>query len=217
MICGSPRGEKSYTLRLVRALAVGAQAAGASADVVDLNALAIRYCRACDVCHARGQCVHADDVSALVERLHKVEGIVLASPNYFQNVTAQMKTFLDRLSFLIHGQRLSGKYGAALATSGGPAYEPVIRYLDDTLVAMGVFYVGGVGVGLCEGPAVFEKAEARARSLGRELVEAIRTRRTYPDQIQRYALQAASFRALGERNRDRWPYEHVLRSGLPRR
>ena len=59
-INASPRGSKSETLKLVKAVLNGAKSAGAEVDLVDLCKLQIEYCNACGVCHKRGKCVKKD-------------------------------------------------------------------------------------------------------------------------------------------------------------
>jgi multimeric flavodoxin WrbA len=209
-LVGSPHGAKSQTLRLVKALAAGAEEGGAVVETVDVCRLKIKYCKGCDACHAAGPCVHKDDFAALYDRLLAADGVVFASPDYFRTVTAQMKTVIDRLSQVIHCQLFAGKYACSVVTSGGPAFEEVGRYLSEIIVSLGAFDAGSVGVGLSQGPQAFAQAEERARALGKELAEAIRARRVYPDQAKRHEQNAAYFRGLVERNKDRWPYEHSL-------
>jgi multimeric flavodoxin WrbA len=209
-LVGSPHGEKSQTLRLARALVAGAEKAGAVVETVDVCRLKIKYCKGCDACHAGGPCAHKDGFGALYEKLLAADGLVFCSPDYFRTVTAQMKTVIDRLSQIIHCQLFAGKYACSVVTSGGPAYEEVVRYLAEVIVSLGAYDVGSAGVGLCQGPQAFAQAEERARALGRELAEAIRTRRVYPDQAKRHEQTASYFRRLVEMNKDRWPYEYSI-------
>jgi multimeric flavodoxin WrbA len=45
-------------------------------------------------------CVIDDDEKKLYQEIVKSDGVILGSPAYFQSVTAQMKTFIDRIGFL---------------------------------------------------------------------------------------------------------------------
>ncbi len=40
-----------------------------------------------------------DGINGFIEKMEKAEGILLGSPVYFSNVTAQMKAFIDRFVF----------------------------------------------------------------------------------------------------------------------
>jgi multimeric flavodoxin WrbA len=50
-INGSPRREKSQTLRLLKGILDGARQGGAETELVDVCKLRIEYCTACDTCH----------------------------------------------------------------------------------------------------------------------------------------------------------------------
>ncbi len=123
-ICASPRGSKSTTLRLVQAALEGAKASGAEVELVDVCKLDIKFCNACQVCFKEGKCVHKDDFQGLYEKILAADGLVWGSPNYFRSVTAQMKTFIDRMADAVHCQLLRGKYCCSVS-SGGSNYDQV--------------------------------------------------------------------------------------------
>jgi multimeric flavodoxin WrbA len=87
-INGSPRRKKSHTLKLVDAVLDGVQDCGAETELVDIGALDIRYCLGCQVCYAEGECVQADDLFDLWDKMMRTDGIVLGSPVYINGVTA---------------------------------------------------------------------------------------------------------------------------------
>ena len=209
-ITSSPRGRRSLTNRLARAILDGAAESGAKVEKVELCGLRLEFCKACDVCPATGACVHKDDVAALRKKLLAADGLVFASPNYFRTVSAPMKALLDRLADVIHLQSFAGKYACSASTSGGPACELVTDYLGEILLSLGASVVGSAAASVSAGPEALAAAEERARALGRELAEAIASRREYPEQKARHAQTAAYFRSLVERNKDRWTYEHAV-------
>ena len=207
-ITSSPKGEKSATLKLAKAFAEGAQRAGADVELVDVCRLKIGYCKACDVCHRSGRCIHKDDFAALRDKLLQADGVMLSSPNYFRTVTAQLKTMLDRMSDMIHLQRFTGKYACSLATAGGPNAAEVTQYLDEVLISLGALVVGNVVASVGGGPQPLAEAEPKARALGEEMVSAISQRRVYPEQQERHRQTDSYFRRLVEFNKDRWPFEY---------
>ena len=79
-INASPRGPKSQTLRLVRAVLDGAQKAGAETEFIDLCKLDIEYCNACGSCFAKGKCIHDDDFEELYRKILSCNGIVMGRP-----------------------------------------------------------------------------------------------------------------------------------------
>ena len=213
-INASPRGSRSETLRLVKAVLEGAKDSGAETELVDLCKLDIEYCNACGTCFAKGECIYDDDFVELYRKILDGDGLVLGSPNYFHTVTAQMKTMLDRMADTTHCQLLAGKYGCSVATSGGPAFDEVTDYLNRILIGLGANSVGKVGASP-RFPDQMEAAERQAFALGQELVKAIQTKKVYPDQEAVHQEMREHFKALVEMNKDFWTheYEHWKRMG----
>ena len=96
---GSPRGAEGNTDILVQAFLQGAREEGATAETVYVKDLSISPCTGCFACWSStpGVCVHADDMTEMLERVRKADLFVLASPLYGNMVTGIMKVFLDRM------------------------------------------------------------------------------------------------------------------------
>lgn len=94
-INGSHRVGKSTSTLLKKALA-SAQECGADVDIVELAQVDINYCIGCNTCLRSSSCALHDDMDGLYSKMCNADGIVLASPNYFANVSARMKCFIDR-------------------------------------------------------------------------------------------------------------------------
>jgi multimeric flavodoxin WrbA len=97
----SPRpggNSRTLTARFVdRARALGAEVA-----VHALNDLDYSGCQACDGCRAGDTpCILDDDLSGILEAVHEADVLVLASPVYFGDVSAQLKGFIDRTRSLL--------------------------------------------------------------------------------------------------------------------
>jgi len=214
-INSSPRGKNSRTLKLVDAVLDGAKERGAETELVDIGALDIRYCLGCQVCYAEGECVQADDLAELVDKMLSADGIVLGSPVYMHSVTAQLKTVIDRMADAIHCQLLSGKYGCAVTTSGGSGDAEVLDYMNHFLNELGVVTVGQVGVALDRNSAALDAAINEAFKLGITLAESIQTKRAYPAQEKEIAERRAFFAQLIEANKAAWAhqYEYWMEKG----
>jgi len=206
-ICASPRGSKSTTLRLVQAALDGAKASDAKVELVDLCRLDIKFCNACQVCFKEGKCVHKDDFQGLYDKILAADGLVWGSPNYFRSVTAQMKTFIDRMADAVHCQLLSGKYSCSVA-SGGSNYDQVTTYLDDLMLNFGAFVTGSVGAAMNQGPAAQEGAEKNAFLLGKSLAEDIRIKRDYIEQRKMQGEIRDYFMKLVKMNKESWEHEY---------
>lgn len=203
-ICGSPRGKKSQTKALAGEVLKAAQAGGADVDMVDLSEARLEFCRACEACHQKPGCVLHDDAKTILANVLSADGLVLASPVYLNQVTAQLKAVLDRSSHFVHCMRLIGKYLAVVTTSGGGGGAPVQAYLRNYANTVGAQCVGGVDARSPLKPADV----AAAVALGKALVAAIQTKQQYPDQIKSIELQKQYFRKLITLHKDDWPYEY---------
>ncbi len=203
-ICGSPRGKNSQTKALAAEVLKAARAQGADVDMVDLSEAQIEFCRACEACHQKPGCVLHDDANTILANVLNADGLVLASPVYLNQVTAQLKTVLDRSSHFVHCMRLIGKYLAVVTTSGGGGGAQVQAYLKHYGNTVGAQCVGGVDARSPLKPADV----AAATALGKALVTAIQTKQQYPDQIQKIELQKQYFRKLITLRKDDWPYEY---------
>ncbi|MCK9308574.1 MAG: flavodoxin family protein [Methanoculleus sp.] len=214
-VVGSPRGMRSRTRRLASFVLAGAKEAGAEVDLIDRADLQIIACTACESCSLDGTCVFADDFSAAYDRMLDADGLVLASPVYVDNVSGQMKVFIDRLADAMHYQNFAGKYGCSLATTQVSGGDAVVGYLNHVLNYLGVTAVGGMSVALGDDPAAIDRAESAARDLGRRLVLAISDRPRYPDQEAEMAENREYFADIVRANRDWRPdeYERWVREG----
>jgi len=213
-INGSPRGEKSMTLKLVKSVLEGANEAGAEVELVDLCNLNIEYCNACAVCYRTGKCTKEDDFEELYEKILESNGLVLGSPVYFNSVTAQLKTVIDRLSDAVHCQLLHGKYGCSVATSGCQGHQMVAEYMNNILTALGANTVGIAGAAMIE-PSAMETAEDDAFKLGQSLVKSIEDNTIFLEQEEIHKVMRERFGELVTKNKDLWTheYDHWLMMG----
>ena len=95
---GSARGKKGVTWRLLDSLLKGLSEAGATVKDIQLKEMNISYCRACLTCMHKtpGQCAQRDDMDQLYPLLKESDLFVMGTPLYTDNMSAQMKTVMDR-------------------------------------------------------------------------------------------------------------------------
>jgi len=94
-VIGSPRsGGNSETI--VDAVLAGAKENGKDVKKYNLNKMNIIGCQACMGCKKSGKCVQKDDMTALLEDIKSAEAIVVSSPIYFGQPSAQFRMFQDR-------------------------------------------------------------------------------------------------------------------------
>ncbi len=104
VIDGGPR--KTFnTASMLKKFAEGAASVSSEIEVntVRLYGLDYKGCMSCMACKIRGKasniCKFKDALTPVLEEIAEADGLVLGSPNYFGEVTAQMRAFLERLAF----------------------------------------------------------------------------------------------------------------------
>lgn len=115
---GSPR-KKGNSATLADQLIKGAKNKGAEVDSVYLNGLDIGPCQGCGKCRSNSssRCAIKDDMHNLYAKLETAEAIVIVSPVYFFNFSAQTKIFIDRCYALGNSKDFfKGKVFALLLT-----------------------------------------------------------------------------------------------------
>jgi multimeric flavodoxin WrbA len=117
-INGSPRKGGNTEILLKQALAPLA-AAGWETEFVQLGGKPIRGCQACYECFKKKnrRCSQKDEFfNDCFEKMAASDAILLGSPTYFTDVSAEMKALLDRsgLVALANGGLFRGKIGAAV-------------------------------------------------------------------------------------------------------
>jgi multimeric flavodoxin WrbA len=97
---GSPR-RKGNSAFLLDCFLSEARTLGARTRLVEVDRHHILPCKEYTVCEKRGTCPIEDDMAAeIYGLLREAEFIVLASPVFFYNVTAQLKALIDRCQTL---------------------------------------------------------------------------------------------------------------------
>lgn len=214
-IQSSPRGKNSNTLKLLNAALEGVTAAGGETELIDITKLNIKYCTACNVCYKTGVCPIKDDYNSVLEKLLSADGIIWSSPNYMANVTAQLKTLFDRSPNVTHEQLFEGKYGFSLTTAGSRDVNFVLDIMNAFMRICGGNSIGGVGCAMVQGPSAMEAAIGRSYEMGRDLVEAIREKRKYPEQEAVHKAWREGFRNIIIANKEQWPHnvDHWISKG----
>jgi multimeric flavodoxin WrbA len=101
-VLGSPR-PRSNSSTIARRFCDAAAPFGATTETFGLNKLTYRGCQACMACKTKlDHCVVDDDLKGVLEAVRAADLIVLASPVYYGDVSAQLKGFIDRTySYLV--------------------------------------------------------------------------------------------------------------------
>jgi multimeric flavodoxin WrbA len=92
---GSPKRGTSIDL-LVEAVCEGAREAGGTTRHLRCAELSVRPCVACGPDATPGYCIFNDEMDLVYALLEPAHAIVVASPVYFDGVSAQLKLVMDR-------------------------------------------------------------------------------------------------------------------------
>lgn len=95
---GSARGKKGVTWRLLDSFLKGLSEGGATVKDVQLKEMTISYCKACLTCMHKtpGQCAQRDDMDQIYPLLKESDLLVMGTPVYTDNMSAQMMTVINR-------------------------------------------------------------------------------------------------------------------------
>jgi multimeric flavodoxin WrbA len=166
-INGSPRPVGNTEILLKKVLEP-LEAAGWSTEYRQIGGKPVRGCLACFKCVEKknGRCViESDVVNEYLELMYAADAIILGSPTYFADVTAELKALIDRAGFvaLANGGTFSGKIGAAVVAvrRGGAThvFDTINHmFLISSMIVPGSLY-WNLGMGLDRGD-VLNDAEA---------------------------------------------------------
>lgn len=117
-INGSPRKNGNTALLLHEALAPLSEA-GWEVETVQLGGKKIQGCRGCEKCAElkNGRCVFDNDMlNELLQKMLAADAMILGTPCYFTDMSAELKALVDRAGFVayVNDGLFQGKIGAAV-------------------------------------------------------------------------------------------------------
>ena len=176
---GSPRPNGNTGILLRQVLEPIAQA-GIQTELVQVGGTNIHGCRACGACAKlkNRRCGCDDDaLNGFLEKMVESDGIVVGSPSYFCDITAETKALIDRAGYVAayNGRMFARKVGGGVAAhrraGGVHVMESVNRmFLMNRMIVPGSTY-WNFGVGREQGEVANDKeALANMQDLGETIV-----------------------------------------------
>jgi len=102
IINASPR-KNWNTAQLLKEVERGAQSVGAEIEYIDLYDLSFTGCRSCFACKLKNGkhpgCAWKDDLSPLIDRILDADALIIGTPIYWGEPTAQFRALMERLVF----------------------------------------------------------------------------------------------------------------------
>jgi len=171
-IVGSPRATGNTNYLVDQALAEASKL-GVETEKIILSEHTVSPCQGHENCASLSVCVQQDDTPWILERFRQADGVILATPVYYFNMTAQMKAFVDRNYFLYtHNIPLAAKSAGLIIVAGGAGIEHTERALRRFMA----FYVGNDRIatvtGLAGRPGDIKRATStieESQTLGRAM------------------------------------------------
>jgi multimeric flavodoxin WrbA len=114
-------------------------------EIINLFDYNIKPCIGCENCLIKGQCVVKDDVSLIMDKIKLSDGVILTSPVYMENVSGNLKIFLDRTCSWFHRPEIYGKPILVISTTKGSGLKPTLKYLERVVVQWGGYNAGQLG------------------------------------------------------------------------
>jgi len=168
-INGSPR-KGGNTENLLKQVLAPLAAAGWETELIQLGGKEVHGCKACYHCFDTKdkQCSQKDDLfNQCLDKMVAADAIILGSPTYFTDVSAEMKALLDRagLVALANGGLFRGKIGAAVVAvrrgGGTHAFDTINHmFLMSGAIVPGSTY-WNLGFGLEKGDVARDDEAAR--------------------------------------------------------
>lgn len=117
---GSARKDGNTAI-LIRRVFMELEKEGIKTELVQLSGEKIQGCIACYKCFSakNRRCAVTDDiVNKCIEKMDQADGIILGSPTYFADCTAQIKALIERAGFVsrANGEMFKRKVGAAVVS-----------------------------------------------------------------------------------------------------
>jgi len=178
-ISGSPRLKGNTNYLVDQALREAARL-GAQTEKVVLSQYKVNPCLGHDNCAAFDSCQQKDDAGWILDKFCEADGVILATPVYYYNVSAQMKAFIDRNYFPYkHDRKSQARAVGIIVVAAVEGIEDTLHTLkqfvderfdinaDKELIIRG--YADRIGDAKNNPPLVEE-----ARKLGRQMVASLK-------------------------------------------
>lgn len=175
-INGSARKDGN-TAMLINKVFAELNASGIETELIQFGGLILEPCKACWACGGQKNCVHGKDIFRHVfEKMLQADGILLGSPVYSANISANMQAFLERAAVVadLNPGLFTHKAGAAVAAARRGGALQTIDAMNHFFLNHEMFVVGSTywNMGYGQMPGDIEKdpeALANMKNLGKNM------------------------------------------------
>eukprot|EP01105_Mastigella_eilhardi_P007351 TRINITY_DN18826_c0_g1_i1.p1 TRINITY_DN18826_c0_g1~~TRINITY_DN18826_c0_g1_i1.p1 ORF type:complete len:211 (-),score=65.25 TRINITY_DN18826_c0_g1_i1:72-704(-) len=158
---------------------------GIEVEMITIGGKVALSCSGCGACTGKNACVKPQDggwINAAFQKMLEADGILLASPTHFSDVSVEMKSLIDRCGMmnLNNGHPLRHKIGAAVTSvrRGGAVctFDTMNHwfFINEMIVVGSTYW--NMGVGLKQGEVRADKeAEINMRNLGQNMAYVLKS------------------------------------------
>jgi len=168
---GSPRKEGN-TASLIKHVLAELEKEGIETETLQIGGKSVHGCTACAKCFEskdRKCVIDKDIVNECIEKMLEADGIILASPTYFADLTPELKALIDRAGFVAkaNNEMFRYKVGAAVVAVRRAGAVHVFDSINHFFTISQMIIPGAsywnIGIGLAEGEV--EKDEEGIRTM----------------------------------------------------
>ncbi len=198
-ICGSPHRGNTYDILNM----LEQSNPEVDFNILMLSELNLKDCFGCYSCINRGEetCPLKDDRDTIIKEMIDADGTIFASPTYARMISALMKKFVERTSYIAHRPMFFGKYAMALATCAGFGADLTCKYLTENFTQYGFKFVSSVEL------MVASKSESetkhnhhKARIAYQKLIDAIKSHKKFEPSLNQL-VYFNIFKSISELNK----------------
>ncbi len=175
---GSPR-KNGNTAILIQYVLAELEKEGVGTETVQVGGKSIHGCTACGKCFENKDrnCVRSKDiVNECIDKMLEADGIILASPTYFADLTPELKALIDRAGFVAkaNNDMFKHKVGAAVVAVRRAGSIHVFDSINHFFTISEMIIPGSsywnMGIGLAEGEVEKDEEGIRTmQTLGRNM------------------------------------------------
>jgi len=164
-ICGSPRNQATE-FAIKYALEYATEKFNFETEFWTVRSKEIKFCIHCDYCiREKKGCIHKDDLQDLYPKLENAQFLLFGTPVFQGNLSAQIKTVMDRCRAIVakNPEVFKNKIGMALAVGGDRSggQEIAIRSILDFYQQNHVISVSGGAFGANLGASLWSNDKGR--------------------------------------------------------
>ncbi|MDR5659468.1 flavodoxin family protein [Serpentinicella sp. ANB-PHB4] len=188
-IVGSPRKNKNNDLLLSHILkGLTTNEEEMHIDKYHAYDLNIKPCIACDGCTRKLGCVFKDDMTEIYQKFNEADIVIIASPLYFNSVSAQLKAIIDRCQaiwsskYVLKNSMINQnkkRIGYFISTAGMPysseLFSAAIPVMDLFFKSINCEYVENLFVANVDNQSVNDQNLDEAYAIGQNILKQLKS------------------------------------------